>query len=322
MRSPLVVVLAVLSWSPLPAQQRAPVPLALPTFTDEARWQRSADFNINWMAPFVMLGKAKGMTIDEIGTWWGEFWTRSWSGGLDARGAMYYLIRNHLNHPGGKVEIVSGEDSLVVARFNEPAIAVFGPDQMLWGITLAEYRRMVWIGNQVTADFVGVKLEQRYDGDWLVLTMRNGVQAPHADAQLRWQRANFLATLQSIQRLGEQMAAGKTPRQVGLDDAKLYGSGWEANDTPSRLFRGMAWNMITNPNQVCEVISSTATEVRGRCNRPWAATVRANVERFKVTEEDYEANILGFQQGIAEHLGMIWTVTRDGNWQMITVRRR
>ena len=54
---------------------------------------------------------------------------------------------------------------------------------------------MVWIINQVTADFIGVKLEQRYEGDWLVLTMRNGSQAPHADAQLRWQRADFLATL-------------------------------------------------------------------------------------------------------------------------------
>ena len=124
MRSPILVLLVACSWSPIQAQQRSPVPLAVPTLTTEARWQRSADFNLNWMAPFVTLGKAKGMTIDEIGTWWGEFWTQSWSGGLDARATMNFFIRNHLNHPDGKVEIVSGEDSLVIVRFNEPAIAV------------------------------------------------------------------------------------------------------------------------------------------------------------------------------------------------------
>ena len=118
------------------------------------------------------------------------------------------------------------------------------------------------------------------------------------------------------------MAGGKTARQVGLDDAKLYASSWDGNDSPWRLFRGIAWNMISNHNQICEVIANSATEVRGRCNRPWAATVRANVERFKVTEDDFEAAGLGFQQGIAEHLGMTWTMTRDGDWQVITVRRR
>jgi hypothetical protein len=274
------------------------------------------------MAPYISLGKSEGLTIDEIGTRLGEFWTGSWSGGLDARATMNWFIRNHLNHPNGKVEIISGEDSLVVARFNEPAIATFGPDRLLYGVTLEEYRRVMWLMNQITADFVGVRLEQRYDGDWLVLTMRNGSLGPHANPQLRWQRADYLATIGYLQRLGEQMAAGKTARQVGLDDATLYATGWESNDTPWRLFRGMAWNMISNHDQICEVLANSPTEVRARCNRPTAATVRANTARFKVTEADYEAASLGFEQGIAEHLGMTWTVVRDGDWRVITVRRR
>jgi len=322
MRSPMLCLFGLLSWSPLLAQQRTPVPLTIPDLTTEARWERSGSFNVNWMAPFISLGKAKGMTIDEIGAWLGEFWTRSWAGGLDARATMYWFIRNHLNHPAGKVAIISGEDSLVIVRFNEPAADQFGPDQHLFGITLPEYRRVIWLVNEATAEFIGVQLEQRYESDWLVLTMRNGSLPPHADPQLRWQRANFLATLTYLQRLGEQMAAGKTPRQVGLDDAKLFGASWTGNDTPWRLFRAMAWNMISDHNQVCEVISHSAIEVRGRCNRPYAEVVRANVERLKVTEEDYEAAALGFQQGIAEYLGMTWNVTREGDWRMITVRRR
>jgi hypothetical protein len=301
------------------AQGAAP---AIPEYTNDQRWGRLAFLNLSAFVTEVALGKSRGMTVEDIGKWLGDYYTATWAGGLDARQFAISMRLNVMGHPASRVELPTFTDSLVVMRLNTPELADFGPDRRLRELTLDEYRTVLRHINQRIADHVGVALEQRYDGDWLVLTMRNRYQAPRASDELRWNRAAFLSkgTMQDVIRFAK--AAGKTPLAAGTESGKTWAGTWTTTDTPWRLFRGMVWNAMTDPNLVCEVQSASASMVRGKCNRPWIVTVRANAERTGVSVEDYEAYMLGVEQAIATSLAMTWNVQVDGDYRVITVSRR
>lgn len=301
------------------AQGAAP---AIPEYTNDQRWGRLAFLNLSAFATEVALGKSRGMTVDEIGKWLGDYYTATWAGGLDARQFAISIRLNSMSHPASRVELPTFTDSLVVMRLNTPELADFGPDRRLRELTLDEHRTLLRHINQRIADHVGVALEQRYDGDWLVLTMRNRYQAPRASDELRWNRAAFVNKVFGVNVIFFAKAAGKTPLAAGTEAGKTWASTWTASDTPWRLFRGMVWNAMTDPNLVCEVQSASSSMVRGKCNRPWIATVQANAERTGVSVEDYEAYMLGTEQAVAASLGMSWNVQVDGDYRVITASRR
>jgi len=294
----------------------------LPQYTDQQRWQRTATLSLSSMASLVALGKSRGMTIEEIGTWLGNFYRDGWTGGLDARQLAVSFRRNNLSHPAGKVEMVTYTDSLVVARYFDPNLAQIGPDDDYYGMSRGEYLQINRLVDRIIADWVGVSLEERQDGDWTVATMRNKYEAPRASTNLRWRRSAVLATDFLLSSVHAAKAAGKTPAQAGQADATLWKSTWSGVDTPWRLFRGMTWNNMLDPNLVCTVQSATATQVKARCNRPWLGTVRNLEATTKVTVAEFEAYWLAYEQGIADAIGMTWQVTLDGEDRLITVGRK
>ena len=301
------------------AQAAAP---AIPEYTNDQRWGRSAALALSQFVSEIDLGKSRGMSIDEIGQWLGEYYARSWAGGLDARNLAISFRWNSLSDPDSKVEFTTFTDTLVVMRINTAVLDDFGPDRRYRSVTLDEYRKIFEHVNRIIADQVGVKLEQRYDGDWVVFTMRNGYAPLRASDEVRWGRAAFVLRVVHIDVVRTGKTAGMTPREVGLASAKAWESTWTSTDTPWRLFRSLAWNNFTDPEYVCEVLAASPTQVRGRCNRPWLATVRANAQRSGVSVEDFEAYNLGIEQGIAASLGMTLDVVLEGDARVITVRRR
>lgn len=294
----------------------------IPEYTNDQRWGRMAFLNLSNLAAQVALGKSKGMTIDEIGQWLGDYYADTWVGGLDARQFAVSVRLNNMSHPASSVELPTFTDSLVVMRVNTPVLANFGADRRFQQLTLDEYRTVFRHINQRIADHVGVDLQQRYDGDWLVLTMRSRYQAPRASDNLRWNRAAFINKTSGVEVIRFAKAAGKTPRDAGTESGKMWAGTWTTTDTPWRLFRGITWNAMVDPNLVCEVQSASASMVRARCNRPWVAQVRTYAERTGVSVEDYEAYMLGAEQALAAALGMTWNVQLDGDYRVITVARR
>jgi hypothetical protein len=301
------------------AQVTAP---SLPEYTNDQRWGRLAYLELSGMVSEIALGKTKGMTVDEIGAWLGEFYTRGWVGGLDARQMATSFRLNNLSHPQARVEMTTFTDTLVVMRSFATDVADFGPDRQNLGVTIDEYRKVFAHVNRIIADHVGVALDQRYDGDWLVLTMRNGYRLPQAAAEQRWARAANSFKLATLDVIRGAKASGKTARDAGAESAKVWAGTWSAVDTPWRLFRSMTWNSMVDPNYVCDLESANATMVRARCNRPWVATVNAQAERTGVSLADYEAYMLASEQGVATAIGMTWEVRMDGDWRVITVRRK
>lgn len=64
------------------------------------------------------------------------------------------------------------------------------------------------------------------------------------------------------------------------------------------------------------------TLVVARCNRPWVGTIRELLARSKLSVEEYDAYLLGMEQGVAESRGMTWDVQMDGERRVITVQRK
>ena len=301
------------------AQGTAP---SLPQYTNDQRWERLAALDLSAFVTQISFAKEKGMTADEIGEWLGEYYTQTWVGGLDARQLATSFRLNAMSHPRARVEMTTFTDTLVVMRSFATDVADFGPDRQNRGVTIEEYRKVFEHVNRRIAEYVGVALEQRYDGDWLVFTMRNGYRLPQATAEQRWARAAFIAKVVEIDAIRIAKGSGKTARAAGTESGKMWAATWTTTDTPWRLFRSMTWNAMMDPNHVCELQSANATTVRARCNRPWVATVNANAALTGVTLEDYEAFALAQAQAVATALGMSWDEQAEGDYRLITVRRR
>jgi len=317
-RSWLTAVLTLAGTMPLAAQQAA----ELPDYTNDQRWGRLGLIDAAWVTTTIALGKSKGMTAEQIGDWIGDYFTTGWAGGLDARQFLFYLRWNHLAYPQGRVEVTTFSDSLVVARFNTALAGTYGPDRWYFGITTDELKTATLRWHQVLADFVGVRLDGRYDGDWLVLTLRNGYQAPRASAQIRWERAGWLYKIMAIEVIRIAKLGGMTPQQAAQNGVKVWADTWQGTDTPWRFFRWVAYNGMIDHNQTCAVETADAAMVKARCNRPWQAAVREQAERTGVTVEDYEAYMLAQEQGLAASLGFSWDAQIDGNFRILTVRRK
>jgi hypothetical protein len=293
----------------------------LPQYSDSLRWGRIAELSVSTIVSEIELGKARGMSVDEIGTWLGNYYAATWPGGLDARHLATGFRWNYLSDPKAKVNITTFTDTLVVMRCYLTEVDYFGPDKRYRGVTLDELNRVYDHINRITADYVGVKLDIRYDGDWVVFTFRNGYKRMQASDEVRWNRSADIIRFIQCEIIRTGKAVGKTPRELGLATAKTWESTWVNVDSPWRLLRGIAWNNFSDPEFVCEILSASPAMVQAKCNRPWIPTVRASQQLTGVTVDDYEAYQLGIEQGIANYLRMTWEVKLESNDRIITVRK-
>lgn len=314
----VAAIAAVVSVPAVPARAQE---VQLPTYTPEQRWERLAFLDLGWQAAIVALGREKGMTAEEVGHWVGEFFAPGWLGGAEGVQLLRGFYRNFMSVPGATVEVVGSTPTSVTARFNRPIDALLAPGGSTMGVTRAEIDAMYDAIDAAIADWVGVGIERRADGDHDVLTFTTEYGPIRAGDEIRWSRGSYLSWITSLRLLSVQMASGLSAREVGEADAKLYGPGWTAR-TPWQLYRGMVWNWMTDPDTRCEVLSASPSEVRARCAVTFRQVVEQNREYFNVTVQDVLESNRAFAAGVADHLGMQWTETLDGDYRVITVTKK
>ena len=122
------------------------------------------------MVQTIALGKDRGMSIEEIGKWMGETHAPGW--GEPPREPSSLIVsfyRNYMTYPLGEIEVLEVTDSSASARFNRPYMVVFGDDNVHYGVTLEEYEQVMMGFTDVIAEWTGVDVEQRLDGNWMYL---------------------------------------------------------------------------------------------------------------------------------------------------------
>ncbi len=292
-----------------------------PEYTDAQRWERLAQLMLGWNAAFVAFGEEHGMTPEETGEWIGEFFTDAWLGGIEATQFLRGLHRNFLSLPGAELEVLEQTPLSVTARFNRPLDAFLGPGARAQGVDVADIDAMVEALDATIADYVGIDMQKRRDGDHQVVTLTTEYGPIVASDRIRWNRGAYLSWLTSLQLMSLRKESGMTAQQMGAADAELYAPTWTAQ-TPWQLFRGMVWNQMTDPNTDCDVISATPREVRARCREHYRALVEQNQERFGVTPEDVFESGRAFAAGVADYLGMRWAETSQDGYRNIIVTVR
>ena len=291
--------------------------VSLPEYTMEQRWERLGFLMVGMQAAAIALGESNGMTPDEVGKFIGEFFSTSWLGGAEASQYLTGLYRNFMAMPGATAEVVSATPTGVTARFNRPGARKYGPGGRVMGVSGEQIEAMNVVIDEVIADWVGVSFEQRQDGDFNVVTLGTEYGPIVASDDIRWARGSYLSWLNSLQLLSLRMSTGMSAAEVGAADAELYGPTWSAS-TPWRLYRGMVWNQMSDPDTDCEVLSASPDEVRAKCREHYRDVVTQNQQRFNVTAEDVFESGRAFASGIAEHLGLRWEETLQGGFRMIT----
>jgi len=313
---PLAVLVPLLVGAPsLPAQD-----VTLPEYTMEQRWNRLATLMVGWEAAVVALGESHGMGPGEVGTWIGEFFSQDWLGGAEAVQLLRGMNRNFTAMPDATVEVLASTPTSVTARFNRPIDARLGAGGRVVSVPGESILRMLTALESTIAEWVGVDLERRVDGDHDVLTLRTRYGPIQASDGIRWARGAYLSWIARLQLLSLRKESGLTATQIGEADAELYAPSWTAQ-TPWQLFRGMVWNQMTDPNTDCEVLSASPTEVRARCREHYRELVTANQSRFNVTSEDVFESGRAFAMGVADHLGLRWVESLEGGYRMITVTK-
>jgi hypothetical protein len=313
------VLLSLLCAGPSAAQESD---LQLPEYTAEQRWQRLAFNAASMQAALLELGRQHGMTAEEVGTWAGEFYSKGWLSGQEAAPYAVAVNRNHMMWPGATSEVLSSTPTTVQIRFNRPWEAVIGPDRQIAGSTADEFQAMWRATNLAISDWVGIDVAWDEGEDSDVLNLRTEYGPIQAANDLRWARGAFLSWNNFFQLLELKMQSGMTAREVGREAGELYGPGWTA-PTPWRLFRGMTWNAMGDPNTDCKVLSASPSEVRAQCAIGYTAQrVSQASTYFDVTLDDVLENGRAFAESVAEQLGMRWEESWDEEYRTITVTVR
>ena len=148
-------------------------------------------------------------------------------------------------------------------------------------------------------------------------------ELPDLTTEQRWTRAAQLGAAVSVAWIKHAKDQGMTPEDLGEVWAEIFGPprGWTGADTPWRLFRGIAYNFMSNPGQTVEVLEAGDSMVRGRFNRPWVEWIAGMEEDYGVPVSEYEAVLATFGESLAEHHGMMWDQRVQEGDLVITVTR-
>jgi hypothetical protein len=131
---------------------------------------------------------------------------------------------------------------------------------------------------------------------------------PTYTSQQRWARASELGIASTVVALMQAKERGVSAEAYGRELFKAFGPprGWANASTPFALFRGMYNNIMSHPQQQCDILEASERLVKAECNRPYAASVRNRESSYGVTLDEYDAAFRVFAQSIAEYHKMTW----------------
>jgi hypothetical protein len=71
------------------------------------------------------------------------------------------------------MEILKESENAITFRFNRAYKSRFGDDGLSYGVSIKEYEEMLKVFHGAVATHLGFNYNQRLDGDWNVITIRN-----------------------------------------------------------------------------------------------------------------------------------------------------
>ncbi|NOR12304.1 MAG: hypothetical protein GQ545_03530 [Candidatus Aminicenantes bacterium] len=154
------------------AQEQTEQKIELPERTPEWKLGRSVRHMDLFICTGIAYAKSLGKTAEDYGKFVGEKFAPSWEG---AKGqGVAPLIRTWSGHwqlyKNGKFEIVSESETSVTTKFNRPYSAYF-KDGDLYGVTVNEYETFLEKIGVAIANYLGLKYEQKVEGDNLIVTI-------------------------------------------------------------------------------------------------------------------------------------------------------
>jgi hypothetical protein len=210
--------LAVLAAPPLAAQearQQDRADVTVPAYTDQARWARVTTHMVQFLVMGIAHAKARGESPEDYGRFVGErFATTAGPAntGHPVRVARA-IYRNFIAFPASEAQIVSASDTSATLRYRRFHVREFGPEGRLFGVTIDEYDRASAAIHQRIAEHLGLRQEQRLDGEWNVVTIRGRGSAAVVD----FPRGTYAVTLSAEDLGGRAEVAGTWELSFGAD---------------------------------------------------------------------------------------------------------
>jgi hypothetical protein len=91
------------------------------------------------------------------------------------------IFRNFAAFPGSEAQVVSVSDTSATLRYRRFHVREFGPERQLYGVTLDEYDGANRAIHERIAEHLGLRHEERAEGDWNVVTIRGRGSAAVTD---------------------------------------------------------------------------------------------------------------------------------------------
>ena len=166
------VTLLLFNNSPL-AQNQDTQKKELVQLTVEQRWQRSS-----WLLDVMMIAginqaKSRGNTAKNYAEFLADLYAPGWEGITQPWGMFRAMHRNSQITPGFEMEILKESENAITFRFNRAYKSRFGDDGLSYGVSIKEYEEMLKVFHGAVATHLGFNYNQRLDGDWNVITIRN-----------------------------------------------------------------------------------------------------------------------------------------------------
>ena len=171
-RLTLSIVFILILSSSLVAQQAK---IEIPQYTDQQRWNRAASLSNSLNVMNIAIGKAKGMTIEEIGNWIGRQFAASWSSAMTPQFLFMGFHRNYMTAPTAIMEITAATENDITFRMNRYYLQYFGDAGISYGVTVQEFEKVGMLINKAIAEHGGLQMEQKIDGMWWITTVSKKV---------------------------------------------------------------------------------------------------------------------------------------------------
>lgn len=144
----------------------------LPKRTNEERWKRAAYFaGLNGIIP-IAFGKARGMSVEEVGEALAKLYAPTWSANMTPQRLATGFHRNLMCDPAAIVEVVAATENQISFRLNRYYLPYFGDQGAWYGVTVPEAEKVWMMINQAIAARGGLELEEKIEDQWWITTVR------------------------------------------------------------------------------------------------------------------------------------------------------
>ena len=302
-----------------------------PKRTDEERWNRAALFaDLNGVIP-IALGKARGMSLEEIGDTLGKLYAPRWSATMTPQGRVLGGHRNFMTQPNAIMEIVAASGNEITTRANRPYLARFGDQGIWYGVTVQEAEKVWMMTGKAIAARASLEVEDKIEGPWWISTVRKpGLAAtetakfelPQRTKEERWKRAAYFADLNSVIPIAFGKARGMSIEEVGEALGKMYAPRWNAKMTPQSLVTGFHRNFTCHPDAIMEIVTAAESAITIRANRPYLPRFGEQGVWYGVTVPEAERVWMMVDKAIAARGGLEIEEKIEGPWWITTVRKK